>query len=194
MSCEKPEIVIVSGLPRSGTSMMMRMLEAGGLPVLVDQQREADADNPNGYYEYEPVLRLKRDNSWVGEAVGKVVKIVYMLLYHLPADYHYKVVFMDRDLEEVIASQEVMLRRKGVAPPEGESQPDMKVLFRKQLADFFRWIEQQPNFEVERVNYAEVLQDPPAIAERLSRFLERELDLQAMARVCDPSLHRQRRA
>ncbi len=106
-------IVIVSGLPRSGTSLMMQMLQAGGMPLLIDDHRPADADNPNGYWEYEPVKRLQQDNSWVHQAEGKAVKVVSALLQYLPPPYTYKIIFMQRPMPEVLASQAVMLERRG---------------------------------------------------------------------------------
>jgi hypothetical protein len=108
-------ITIVSGLPRSGTSMMMQMLAAGGMPALADNLRQADEDNPRGYYEFERVKEVATDSSWLDEAEGKAVKMVYRLLYDLPADRSYRVIFMIRSLDEVIASQQVMLERSGTA-------------------------------------------------------------------------------
>jgi hypothetical protein len=185
-------ITIVSGLPRSGTSMMMRMLEAGGIPPLVDTIRAADDDNPNGYYEYEKVLKLERDSSWIPEAAGRSVKIVYRLLYHLPNTYNYNVIFMRRELSEVIASQEVMLSRKG-KEPSGLTEGRLTNLFTKELNRFFDWIGAQPNFQLLVVDYKHVIQDPATAAVELCRFLRQDLDEQAMAQVCEPSLYRQRR-
>src|SRR5437868_1127771 len=105
-------LTIVSGLPRSGTSMMMRMLEAGGMPVLTDKVRSADEDNPNGYFEFEAVKRTKQDASWLDDSGGRAVKMVYRLLYDLPVNRNYRVLFMRRNLKEVLASQREMLRRK----------------------------------------------------------------------------------
>src|SRR5262249_30630691 len=104
-----PDIIIVSGLPRSGTSLMMQMLDGGGVPVLTDNIRAADTDNPRGYYEFEPVKATKRDATWLPAARGKAVKMVSQLLYHLPPGETYRVLFLERDLEEVLASQEKML-------------------------------------------------------------------------------------
>ena len=97
-------ITIVSGLPRSGTSLMMQMLEAGGMPVLTDGIRDADEDNPRGYYELEAVKRTKDDPAWLHGAPGKVVKMIYLLLYDLPTTYNYRIIFMRRPLSEVVAS------------------------------------------------------------------------------------------
>ena len=106
-------IVVVSGLPRSGTSLMMQMLQAGGMPLLIDDLRPADTDNPNGYWEYEPVKRLQQDNSWIPQAEGKAVKVVSALLQYLPPQHTYKIIFMQRPMQEVLASQTVMLERRG---------------------------------------------------------------------------------
>src|SRR3990167_393038 len=100
-------IVIVSGLPRSGTSLMMQMLRAGGMSLLIDDQRPADADNPHGYWEYEPVKRLQHDNSWLPQAEGKAVKVVSALLQYLPPRHTYKIIVMHRPMQEVLASQAV---------------------------------------------------------------------------------------
>lgn len=113
---DESSVTIVTGLPRSGTSMMMRMLEAGGLPVLVDGRRGADIDNPNGYYEFEPVKETRTDASWVEGARGRAVKMVYRLLYDVPAEFRYRVLFMRRDLGEILASQRKMLTRHGADP------------------------------------------------------------------------------
>lgn len=185
-------VTIVSGLPRSGTSMMMRMIDAGGIPALTDNVRTADQDNPRGYYEYEPVKRTKEDPSWVDAARGRVVKMVYRLLYDLPARYTYRVVFMRRNLMEVVASQDVMLTRRGREG--GELPPDKLVaLFTQQLDEFDRWVRAQPNFGLLYVDYNEVIRDPgPAVA-RLNEFLGGALDTAAMRAVVEPELYRQRR-
>jgi hypothetical protein len=107
-------IVVVSGLPRSGTSMMMKMLEAGGIPVLTDYEREADEDNPKGYFEFERVKNLKDgDDAWLPQAKGKVVKVIAALLTDLPSSYEYEVIFMRRAMPEILASQRQMLIRRG---------------------------------------------------------------------------------
>ncbi len=185
-------VTIVSGLPRSGTSMMMRMIDAGGIPALTDNVRTADQDNPRGYYEFEPVKRTKEDPSWVENARGRVVKMVYRLLYDLPAGYTYRVVFMRRNLLEVVASQDVMLTRRGREG--GELPPDKLVaLFTQQLDEFDRWARAQPNFGLLYIDYNEVVRDPgPAVA-RLNDFLGGALDMAAMRAVVEPELYRQRR-
>jgi hypothetical protein len=187
---DRPFLTIVSGLPRSGTSLMMKMLEAGGVPVLVDNVREADVDNPRGYYEFEPVKGLKSDASWVGPARGKAVKMVYLLLLDLPAGHEYRVLFMRRNLDEILASQKAMLDRLGKASPLDDSK--MAALFRDGLARFDAWVEGRPNFKVLDVSYNAMVSDPAPLAREVDRFLGGGLDLDAMTRVVDPSLYRNR--
>jgi len=184
-------ITIVSGMPRSGTSMMMQMLVAGGIPALTDQIREADHDNLQGYYEFEPVKRTKHDSSWLKNADGKVVKVIYMLLYDLPAACSYRVIFMKRSLDEVLASQHKMLQRRGEA---GASVPDNKLreIFEGQLQKVDTWLDEQPNFEVLTIEHRDVLSDPAGQANQINNFLGASLDVNAMAAVVDPALYRQR--
>ncbi len=193
MTEARPYVTIVSGLPRSGTSMMMQLLEAGGIPPVTDRIRQADSDNPKGYYEFEPVKKTKEDPSWLEKAGGKVVKMVYRLLYDLPADREYRVVFMQRDLTEVLASQKVMLERLGTGgaslPPER-----MEALFRQQIAEFRQWVVDQPSFAVLEVGYKDMIDRPVEQARRLDAFLGGGLDVEAMAAVVDPSLYRQRKS
>ena len=189
---ESATIIVVSGLPRSGTSLMMQMIEAGGLPILTDGQRTADPDNPKGYYEFEPVKQLERDQTWIANARGRVVKVVSPLLRYLPAGHSYKIVFMQRELAEVLASQRHMLERRGrPAPPDDEA---MAATFRRHLADVNAWLAQQPNMQVLYVAYNAVLEQTAAEIEQLSAFLGDGLDGAAMARVIDHALHRQRYA
>jgi hypothetical protein len=188
----KEFITIVSGLPRSGTSMVMQMLEAGGLKPLSDELREADEDNPRGYYEFEPVKQTAKDAAWVPLARGKVVKIIYRLLYDLPKDQQYRVIFMQRNMEEIIASQNAMLERRGQRGG-GLSDENMAKAFEGQLAEFEEWIASQPCFSVLYVKYKDALEDPLAQSERISSFLGGGLDTAAMAEVVDPSLYRKRR-
>lgn len=185
-------ITIVSGLPRSGTSMMMRMLEAGGLPVMIDNIREADEDNPAGYYEFEAVKQTKQDRSWLADATGKVVKMVYRLLYDLPTDQEYRVVFMRRKLEEVLASQQKMLDRQGKNDA-AVTDEQMAKLFRTQLEKFEKWIAEQPNFKVLEVSYNDLLADPKPPVEAINQFLGGQLNTEAMAQVVDPNLYRNRK-
>lgn len=185
-------VTVVSGLPRSGTSMMMRMLEAGGMPVLTDAIRESDEDNPKGYYEFERVKQIETDQAWLEEAKGKVVKMVAALLKHLPPDYRYRIVFMRRNIEEVLASQRRMLIRRG-EPTDTVSDERMADLFRKHVAQIEAWLAEQTNMEIGYVDYGEVLAHPVTQARQINRFLGNRLDVERMAEVVDPNLYRQRR-
>jgi hypothetical protein len=185
-------VIIVSGLPRSGTSLMMQMLEAGGLVPLTDLIRQPDEDNPRGYYEFEPVKQVADDSSWVPEARGKVVKMVYRLLSDLPAGYSYRVVFMRRNLEEVIASQDKMLSRQGKTDG-GLTREQLLQAYRRELQRMDDWLQGRPNFSVLYVDHADVLNEPDRIARELNEFLGGNLNVEGMRAVPDPSLHRQRR-
>jgi len=184
-------ITVVSGLPRSGTSMMMKMLEAGGLPVLTDKQRAADEDNPRGYYEYEPVKALETDQAWLPAARGKVVKIISALLRHLPQDERYRVVFMRRDIDEVLASQRQMLIRRG-RPADRTADAKMAELFERHLADVQRRLDSSDAFAVLYLSYDEVLGEPGRCVARINEFLGGGLDEAGMALAIEPALHRQR--
>jgi hypothetical protein len=185
-------ITVVSGLPRSGTSMMMKMLEAGGLPVLSDFERTADADNPEGYYEFERVKGLdKGDTVWVNDAHGKVVKVISALLEHLPPGHFYRVVFMHRRIEEILASQQKMMERRGEVNNK-VSNAEMQELFGKHVAKTTYWLEQQPNFAVLDVNYNELLANPEPHVQEINRFLGGELDETAMIAAVNPELYRNR--
>jgi len=184
-------ITVVSGLPRSGTSMMMQMLVAGGIPALTDNIREADEDNPRGYYELEAVKKVKEDSSFLDGAGGKVLKMVHLLLYDLPPRYRYRVVFMRRQIEEVLASQRVMLERLG---KEGGklSDADLARVFQSQIAQLQEWLPRQPNFSVCYVSYNQVMKDPAPVVKELNAFLGGALDTGAMMRSVDPTLYRRR--
>lgn len=186
------EIIVVSGLPRSGTSMMMKMLEAGGLPVLVDHLRVADDDNPKGYYEYERVKQLdKGDVAWLPEAQGKVVKIISMLLPYLPSDYHYKVIFMRREISEILASQRKMLVNRGM-PTDATSEAELERSFQKHLMQIQNWLQSQPNVETLYLVYHELLKTPAQVVPQVNQFLGNGLDVKRMSEVIDPQLYRNR--
>jgi len=184
-------ITIVSGLPRSGTSMMMQLLDAGGIPLLVDGQRGADDDNPKGYCEFERVKQLKSDASWMGEAEGKAVKVIAQLLTSLPSKYTYKIIFMRRDLDEVLQSQATMLQRNGKAGA-NIPQEQLKRVFENQVTQVTAFLQGQDNMETLYVDYAAILQDPPSYLRQLSDFLGQPLDQEKMSTVIDPALYRNR--
>ncbi|HEY79612.1 MAG TPA: sulfotransferase family protein [Anaerolineae bacterium] len=184
-------VVIVSGLPRSGTSMMMKMLEAGGMDLVIDGMRVADEDNPKGYYEFERVKQLdKGDVAWVADARGKAVKVISALLEHLPPEYEYKVLFMNRKMPEVLASQRKMLARRGERSDISDER--LAGLLRKHVNQVKLWLAQQPNFEMLDLDYNAMLADPEPWVERINAFLGGELNARAMAEVVDPALYRNR--
>jgi hypothetical protein len=184
-------VTIVSGLPRAGTSMLMQMLEAGGLPVLTDGVRSNDDDNLRGYYEYEPVKSMRRDASWLRHAAGKAVKVIYLLLKDLPPQYEYSVIFTRRDLQEVVRSQQVMLDRRHQRGANVGPQ-DMIQTFQRQLQALDEWLETRPNFRRLNVEYRDVVANPRAQSRRIVEFLGIPLDIEAMAAVVEPALYRQR--
>jgi hypothetical protein len=189
---EAQPIVVVSGLPRSGTSMMMAMLEAGGLPPLTDKIRTPDDDNPRGYYEFERVKQLdKGDTGWLSEAEGKAVKVISALLTHLPATGSYRVLFMRRQMEEILESQRAMLLRRGQsADPKGDT--EVEALMAAHVAQVRRWLDQQPNIRTLEVDYNQTLTDGAAAARQINAFLGGWLDEARMADVVDRKLYRNR--
>jgi hypothetical protein len=172
--------------------MMMRMLEQGGLEVLTDHLRTPDDDNPNGYYEFEAVKQTKEDKTWLQGSEGKAVKMVYRLLYDLPADRGYRVLFMRRDLDEILASQNVMLQRHGAA--DGVNEAQLAALFRAEIDAFYKWLSQQPHIELIDVDYNRVMADPRPEIARINEFLGGVLKEEAMAAVVDDSLYRNRKS
>ncbi len=193
-----PWITVVSGLPRSGTSLMMQALAAGGLPPLTDAQRAADVSNPRGYLELEAVKRLKTDRAWLPQARGKAVKIIHLLLPELAAAdaglrEEYRVVMMRRPVEEVVASQRAMLARQG-KPAAAVPDAQLGKLFIDQLERVERLLAGRPEFQVCTVQYPMLVADPAAELARVNAFLGGGLDEAAMARAVDPTLYREKRA
>jgi hypothetical protein len=185
-------VVVVSGLPRSGTSMLMKMLEAGGLPVVADGIRTADEDNPKGYYEDERVKGLaeQADKSWLDAARGQAIKVISFLLKELPASHNYQVLFLRRNLSEVLASQAKMLTRRG--EPTDTDDARMRELFENDLWRASYLLKHAPQFEALDVEYREVLDNPTGQARRINTFLGGRLDETAMASVVDKQLYRNR--
>jgi hypothetical protein len=184
-------VVVVSGLPRSGTSMMMKMLADGGLEVVSDALRTADEDNLNGYFEFEPVKQLPNGNArWLAEAGGKVVKIISSLLEYLPGDYRYKVIFMERDLQEVLASQQKMLKNR--AEQSQVEDAEMREQFSKHLEVIKYWLARQPNMDVLYVSYNQMLADPAAYCVRIAEFIGMPLNIAKMQAVPSQNLYRNR--
>ena len=184
-------IVVVSGLPRSGTSMMMKMLAEAGLPGLTDQIRTADEDNPNGYYEFEPVKQLSDgQHDWLTQANGKAVKIISALLEHLPTQYSYKVIFMERKIDEILASQQKMLTRRN--EPSRVEDESMQAQFEQHLAAVKYWLARQPNIDVLYVEYNTLIADPDARCDEIIRFIGLALDAAKMCSVPNQHLYRNR--
>lgn len=186
-------IIVVSGLPRSGTSMMMNMLVAGGVPLVSDSVRDADEDNPNGYFEFEPVKQLSEgQNKWLADADRKVVKIVSALLEYLPAGHHYKILFMERSIKEILASQRKMLDRRNERSKVGDS--EMEDQFRKHLADIKYWLARQPNMEVLYVDYNQLVSNPDGFCSKIAEFVGVPVDQAKMRSVPSERLYRNRAA
>ena len=184
-------ITVVSGLPRSGTSMMMKMLEAGGIPPLTDKIRVADEDNPKGYYEFERVKKLPDgDVDWLPEAQGKSVKVIAALLEHLPDDYTYRVIFINRAMEEILASQKKMLEHREEAAKVSDKK--MAALFEKHKRNVTTWMKEQKNFTYIEISYNELLKDPLSGLRKVNQFLGGNLDIKKMAAVVDQKLYRQK--
>ena len=181
----KGTVIVVSGLPRSGTSMMMQMLAAGGVEILTDELRKEDNNNPKGYYEFEPVKKLATDNNWVGDAQDKAVKIVTQLLHFLPPKYNYKIIYMKRDLGEVLRSQQIMLGR-----PEKDLNLGLAQTFEKQVIKTTTWLNGQPHIQVLNVEYAETIQSPSEIASKIAAFLNMDLFQDEMVKAVDGNLYR----
>ncbi|MCP4686423.1 MAG: sulfotransferase family protein [Desulfobacterales bacterium] len=184
-------IIVVSGLPRSGTSMVMKMLSAGGVEVVADHARKADRDNPAGYYECEKVKRLRQDAAWLEEVRGRGVKIISHLLHHLPLHLSYKILFIKREMREVLASQKKMYDRLQKRP-DGVADPVLARKFRIHLRTIDAWIREKRNMDCLYLNYKEILDDAPRRAGEMAAFLNASLDLDAMASVVDPALYRNR--
>ncbi|WAC06425.1 MAG: sulfotransferase domain-containing protein [Thermodesulfobacteriota bacterium] len=185
-------ITVVSGLPRSGTSMMMQILKAGGMEVVTDEVRRADEDNPRGYFELEQVKKLKESSAWLADCRGKAVKVISMLLFDLPSNHHYKIIFMQRPTEEMLASQRIMLERRGETK-DGISDEHMAEKFEKHLKQVEHWIAQQKNMEVLYVPYNEVIKNPLLYSEKVNGFLGQDFNTKTMAEAVEETFYRQRK-
>jgi hypothetical protein len=185
-------ITIVTGLPRSGTSLMMQMLQAGGLDLLTDGIRNPDEDNPKGYFELERVKSLGKDSAWLTAAQGKAVKIISLLLFELPSTHRYRILFMTRNLDEVLTSQRDMLARRGVSDP-GPDDASMRRHFETHLAKIQRHLDAAVNMETLYCNYNELVADPSSAVAKIADFLGGPLDRQRMIAAVDLSLYRKRR-
>ncbi len=185
------DIIIVSGLPRSGTSLMMQLLDKGGIEVVTDHIRTADTDNPRGYYEFERVKKVKQDPSWLPAVRGKAVKMVSQLLYDLPATERYRIIFMERHLGEVLDSQEKMLLRLG---REAAPRTEMTKAYTLHLDRLQSWLAKQANMAVLRVEYGAIVAEPEREAARVKEFLAGRLEVVEAVGAIDPGLYRNRKA
>jgi len=189
---EAAPVIVVSGLPRSGTSMMIKMLQAGGIELLTDEVRAADVDNPEGYYEFERVKELdKGDSGWVPEARGRAVKVISALLEHLPPKETYRVIWMNRRMAEILASQRKMLVHRGEDPTKTGDEK-MQDLYAKHVDKVRSWLQTQHNTQVLEMDYNALLTDPQSQAPRIAEFLKIPLDTEAMIAVVNPDLYRNR--
>ena len=186
-------IVVVSGLPRSGTSMLMKMLESGGMEILSDSERAADIDNPKGYFEYGRIKDLEKetDKSYIREGRGKVLKVISFLIKDLPDDNDYRVIFMRRDLDEVLASQNKMIHRLGTTDTTA-TEAAMKEAYRNDIVRTRLLCRNRPNFELIEIGYKPTIEDPAATARSVNAFVGGHLNEAAMREAVDGSLYRNR--
>jgi hypothetical protein len=186
-------LIVVSGLPRSGTSMMMRMLEAGGAPIMTDGEREADIDNPKGYFEYERVkdLETETDKSYIREGRGKVLKVISFLIKDLPDDNDYKIIFMRRNLDEVLQSQAKMIDRLGTTDTDAADEA-MKEAYRNDIVRNRLLCKKRPNFDLIEIHYKATIEDSAGTAANVNEFLGGKLDEARMRDAVDGSLYRNR--
>ena len=189
-------VVVVSGLPRSGTSMLMGMLAAGGLEVLTDGVRPPDDDNPRGYFELERVKQLQTgmDTAWLRDARGKCVKVISYFLKHLPIGERYRVVFVRRNLAEVLASQRRMLERRGESGGDATEEGRLEGAFAAHLTNVERELTARADCAVLYVDHRAAIEHPRAVAEEVNRFLDERLDVDRMVAAVDLRLYRQRAA
>ncbi len=182
----KDLLIVVSGIPRSGTSLLMQILQAGGMEVLADKKREPDRNNPKGYLEYEAVKRLAKDNSCLRNQTGKAVKVISHLLKHLPDGHKcYKIIFINRDMNEIIKSQRRMLKKD----EKKYSKPLIKA-FLKELKEVKKWVEKDPNKQLLNLDFRDVIKHPLREIEKIIRFIDAPLDKEKMKDAVDPSLYR----
>ena len=185
-------IIVVSGLPRSGTSLAMQMLVAAGYDPVQDRMRQADIDNPNGYYEDERVKGLadNSDKAWLREARGRAIKIISFLLPQLPAANTYQIIFMQRHLDEILASQNKMLAHRGV--PDRTSDAAMRRLYEQHLEQVYQLIQSRPTMSMIDIGYHDMVTAPAAQAQKINAFLGGHGDVARMAAVVDKNLYRNR--
>lgn len=188
-SSEKAEITIVSGLPRSGTSLAMQLLQAAGIEPYTDGSRSADVHNQKGYFESAKVLTLPSDKSWVSQATGKSLKVISTLLRHLPTEFQYRVVFMERSMDEIVLSQQRMLEGLGKKGA-GIAADRLAAIYAKELESVWAWMEKQENINSMRISYNELLERPLSVMPELIQFIDSRATSEELAKVLDHNLYR----
>jgi hypothetical protein len=183
-------ITIVTGLPRSGTSMLMGMLVAGGIEAVTDGVRKPDESNPKGYYEFENVKKIQEDVSWLGDCRGKAVKIISELLFYLPDNRAYKIIFMRRHIKEILASQHAMLSDLGRYGA-NRNVEEMIELFSKHIMRVEKWLKGK-SYDVLYLDYRNIIMDSRKNAESVNRFLDFRLNIAKMVSIVDSKLYRQK--
>ena len=171
--------------------MMMKMLESGGMPLVIDHQRPADENNPHGYYEFEKTKYLQHNNAWIDMACGKAIKIISWLLYYLPMNQSYKIIFMHRNIQEILASQQAMIHRLGTSMHSARDD-DMEQIFTKHLQEIEHWLNQKTNISVLPIEYRDVLEQPIPIVKTITQFIDTSLNSTNMLSAIIPTLYRQR--
>lgn len=195
-------ITIISGLPRSGTSLMMQIVEAAGLSIFTDGKRLADDSNQRGYYEHDRISGLlqQSDRSWLAATRGQALKIVAPLLSALPLRFKpdqegaqprkapsYRILFMERDIREILASQSAMLQRLGKKPPQG----DLAKAYQQQVTNAACWI-QQHQIPTLGIDYHDLVHGSDDLLRKIAAFLGTPDKLAEMQAVIDPRMHRAR--
>jgi hypothetical protein len=180
-------LVVVSGIPRAGTSLLMQMLKKGGMTLLADNRRKPDISNPKGYLELEAVKNLSKDNSCLKNQTGKAVKVISHLLKHLPKHQKYKIIFMNREMNEIIKSQEKMLKKEGK-----RFSKELIKIFLKELKLVKKWVKEEPKKEMINLHYKKIIKNPAKQIDKIIEFLGVPLDKEAMIEAIDPSLYRTR--
>lgn len=182
-------IIVVSGMPRSGTSLMMQMLAAGGVPIFTDKKRPADPNNYHGYFEHEAVKTIEKNTRWLENVKGRAIKIISPLLRYLPEKYDYKIIFMERNIDEIILSQNTMLKKSGKSPGR-ISDKRLHELYAQEIRSVKSWMDKQSNIDVLFVNYADLISDAIRHLRRLENFLDCRFDLHKMSAVVDKTMYR----
>lgn len=157
----------------------------GGVEVLTDGNRKSDDSNPKGYFEYDPVMSIHKDNTWLDKAQNKTVKVVAPLLKFLDPKYRYKVIFMNRDLTEVVKSQQKMIGKNPDVLP-----VSLFDAYHKHLNQVETWKDSEPSVELIYVDYKDVLFNTPEVLEKVTSFIGVDLDTKEMAKCVDPALYR----